>query len=276
MKKGTLYFIKKQDNFYEQHEIKIIVRQPRGYEILAFYEKLLFSSINRPEGIKVNQDEPYTTETLGALTDFDDELVESAMEILQRLKLVIRKKTGEVFMPQLEKMTTTMQVDSIKRAELRQRKSTMKSTKDGQITDNVGTMSGKSPDNVGQSIELRDKSLELRVKNIDKKEKEKKSIKKEKQNTAPPLTAYGEFENVMMTETEYEKLKIGYPNHYLKYIEDVSRYCKAHGKKYKDYYSATLNFLRRDGIEKETPSDKLQSNDERLEALKKWKAGKGK
>lgn len=58
---------------------------------------------------------------------------------------------------------------------------------------------------------------------------------------------YGEFENVLLTDKEYQKLIDKHGKSVVdEYIEKVSGYCKASGKKYKDYYATVQNWLRKD------------------------------
>jgi len=57
---------------------------------------------------------------------------------------------------------------------------------------------------------------------------------------------YGEFNNVLLTDTEHEKLRNllgedGTKN----YIEKLSAYIKSKGKHYKDHYATILNWIRR-------------------------------
>lgn len=58
---------------------------------------------------------------------------------------------------------------------------------------------------------------------------------------------YGEFQNVLLTDEELGKLKERYPKQFEPTIERLSGYCEAHGKKYKSYYAAILNWIRRNG-----------------------------
>lgn len=58
---------------------------------------------------------------------------------------------------------------------------------------------------------------------------------------------YGEFENVLLTDKEYQKLIDKHGKSVVDdYIEKVSGYCQSSGKKYKDYYATVQNWLRKD------------------------------
>jgi hypothetical protein len=67
-------------------------------------------------------------------------------------------------------------------------------------------------------------------------------------HTPPPPTSsstlyFGEFKKIKLTQTQYDKLKDRFGEVKLKqHIERMDCYLKAHGKAYKDYYAALLNW----------------------------------
>lgn len=78
---------------------------------------------------------------------------------------------------------------------------------------------------------------------------------------------YGEYKNVLLSDEEIEKLKIEYPDKYLKYIERVSGYMKQYNKSYSDYLATIRNWIRRD-MEKEQAEQKPPIYDPDAEGLK--------
>ena len=60
-----------------------------------------------------------------------------------------------------------------------------------------------------------------------------------------PKNKYGEFQNVYLTDEEYQKLKGKLNNSLDSLIETMSAWLKQNGKTYKDYYAALLNWSRR-------------------------------
>lgn len=67
----------------------------------------------------------------------------------------------------------------------------------------------------------------------------------------------GEFENVKLTKEELDKLQVSYSDCYEEYIEKLSSYLAQTGKRYKSHYATLLNWIRRDGKEKQ---DKQKGN----------------
>ena len=57
---------------------------------------------------------------------------------------------------------------------------------------------------------------------------------------------YGEYNNVLLSDPELDKLKEDYPKLYEKYIERLSSYIEQTGKAYKSHYATIKTWIRRD------------------------------
>ena len=57
---------------------------------------------------------------------------------------------------------------------------------------------------------------------------------------------YGTYQNVLLSDADYEKLKSEFPTDYNEWIERVSEYVAMNGKKYKDFLAVIRNWARRD------------------------------
>lgn len=68
------------------------------------------------------------------------------------------------------------------------------------------------------------------------KGKEKKDIRRK----------YGEYENVLLSDTDLEKLKAEFPNDYQQRIENLSCYIASSGKSYKNHLATIRNWARKD------------------------------
>lgn len=61
--------------------------------------------------------------------------------------------------------------------------------------------------------------------------------------------AYGELENVMLTDDQYDKLKEKFPKDYTDKIDNLSFYISSKGKKYKNHYATILSWSRKEAKE---------------------------
>lgn len=77
----------------------------------------------------------------------------------------------------------------------------------------------------------------LKTKNQKHKTKNKKEIIKEK---------FGEFENVLLSNEEFEKLKSKLGAETESYIERLSSYIASSGKRYKSHYATILSWTQKD------------------------------
>lgn len=69
-----------------------------------------------------------------------------------------------------------------------------------------------------------------------------KIIKKEK----PPKHKYGQYQNVLLSDDELEKLKTEFPVDWEERIERVSEYCASKGVTYKNYLATIRNWARKE------------------------------
>lgn len=69
---------------------------------------------------------------------------------------------------------------------------------------------------------------------------------------------YGEFENVKLTDEEYEKIKTMFPNDYSERIQKLDDYIQSKGTKYKDFVATLRNWARKEGYKFPTTQQKSE------------------
>ena len=82
-----------------------------------------------------------------------------------------------------------------------------------------------------------------------------KQVKPVKEKPKEERKAYGEFQNVLLSNIDYEKLKTKFGGGLPGKIERLSIYMKSHGKEYKDYYATLLNWDRGDKKNNQPPKE---------------------
>ena len=71
-------------------------------------------------------------------------------------------------------------------------------------------------------------------------------------STKPVKHKHGEYENVLLTDDELDKLKVEYPD-YEERIERLSSYVASTGKSYKSHYATIRNWARKDQDQGRSP-----------------------
>lgn len=80
----------------------------------------------------------------------------------------------------------------------------------------------------------------------EEKEEYKKEIEKEKEKKKPVRHKYGQYQNVLLSDDDLEKLKAEFPADWEQRIESVSEYCAVHGKSYSNYLATIRSWARKD------------------------------
>ena len=94
----------------------------------------------------------------------------------------------------------------------------------------------------------------------DHQNKNNKNTKNTKNNKLYITPALGEFENVLFTVDELEKLKERFPYDWVDRIERLSAYMQSTGKRYKSHYATVLNWARKDEKdERNRPNGRLEN-----------------
>ena len=88
---------------------------------------------------------------------------------------------------------------------------------------------------------------------IDKDRLVESSVVEESIEAAPPKPTrhkYGMYENVLLTDEDYQKLTVEFPHDYTERIERLSEYIASTGKKYKNHLATIRNWARNDVAKK--------------------------
>lgn len=78
------------------------------------------------------------------------------------------------------------------------------------------------------------------------KEKEDKKIEKKGKENKEQRHKYGQYQNVLLSDAEMQKLQAEFPGDYQKRIEELSAYVASTGKSYKNHLATIRNWARRE------------------------------
>ena len=104
------YWLKLQEDFFEEDTIDFIESQENGEKYCLFYLKLCLKAL-KSEGKLIryvgNMLIPYDEKGLAKLTRTDVDTVRSALMLFDKIGLISRLDTGEIFISQLNEMVGT-------------------------------------------------------------------------------------------------------------------------------------------------------------------------
>jgi predicted phage replisome organizer len=201
------YWLQLKEDFFEDDAINWLEeQQPNGRDYAYFYLKLCLKSL-KTNGILIRQVGnvliPYDNKKLAELTRMDFDTVTVAMELLKQIGLVEILEGGEIYINQLENLIGSQSVGAFKKQQQRMLKN-----------EGGGQMSSICPPKIEIELE-KEKDIDINNKNIKHK--------------------YGEYQNVLLTDKEYQSLKKDYDN-YEELIKYLDEYVEMKGYKAKSHY----------------------------------------
>lgn len=98
------YWLKLNEDFFEQEEIKIIENMKNGKDYIIFYLKLLLKSINTDGKLLFRGVIPYTPEMLSAITNTDIDTIRVAINLFTKLNLMEIWDDGTLFLSETQNM----------------------------------------------------------------------------------------------------------------------------------------------------------------------------
>lgn len=182
------YWLKLQENFFEDDTIRFIEEQENGIKYSNFYLKLCLKSL-RTEGklIRIVGETliPYDVKSLSSLTGVDVDTVRCAMALFEKIGCVKVLDSGELFISQLSELVGS-ETDKAKLMRISRAKK----------NDAVTLLPERYP-------EYRDKRLELELEL--EKERESKGAKAPTLEKAEKVK-FGEYGWVRLTNDEHSRL----------------------------------------------------------------------
>lgn len=246
----TYYWLRLKRDFFKRHDIQIIESMPNGKDYILFYLKLLCESVDHEGNLRFSEQIPYSDQMLSVITNTNIDIVRSAVKIFTELEMMEILDDGTYFLSEVQKLIGSETEWAQKKRDWREKKKLLE--------DNSRT----KKDNVRQEIE-KEKDIELELEIEKEKEKdielEKDNIKAVKK---PPKHKHGEYQHVLLTDDELNKLFDEYGEEATEAgIKYVDEYIEMTGKKYKSHYLV----LKKWGIDgakkpkgKQTTDDYLQ------------------
>lgn len=198
MSNKRYYWLKLNENFFEDDTIEWIEEQENGERYVLFYLKLCLKSLKEEGSLIRYVGEkliPYDVKSLAKLTNTDQDTVAVSLKVFEDIGLIERTDAGEIYMKQIDEMIGT-ETDSARRMrKTRARKNSLPS----HCANNV-LESDTSVQKSDTEIEI-EKELEI--------EREREEEEKDKEKSSSRRSGSEVDEDVSLIAKEYEKCGFG-------------------------------------------------------------------
>ena len=234
-------WVKITTDMFDNRKIKYLRTLPDGNSVILIWIMLLTMAgrCNSSGMIFLTENIPYTTKMLADELNFEENTVVLALKALQNLGMIFFD--GEYFsISNWEKYQNIDGMEKIKESKrLAQARWRERQNKKSEVSTVESTVESTE---IESNNADKDKERELDKRNnncIYAPTEEKKTVRHK----------YGEYENVLLSDNDLEKLKSEYPNDYEKRIERLSEYIASTGKSYKNHLATIRSWAKKDKSE---------------------------
>lgn len=150
-----IWWIKREKNYFDKHNIKVLEQEKNGYIYFNLYEKMCCESIPYKGLLKYSSDKAYDEKKLSAITRIPLKYVVAGLKVLQDLEFINIQDDGIIYIPEVAENLDSESYQT-------KRKRMSKGGKNYQeITNDLPT------DEVNRTLDLRLKTKDLRLKTKD-------------------------------------------------------------------------------------------------------------
>lgn len=247
------YYIRLKENFFDSNEIVLLESMQDGYLYSNILLKLYLRSLKDNGKLMFNDRIPYNPQMIATITRHQVGTVEKALKVFQEMGLIEILDNGAIFMLDIEQYIGKTSTEADRKKLYRKRVKEEKKL----IGQKSGQMSDKHPPEIDIDLDINlDKEKNIYTPSVSNethtsvsKPKKEKSIKHK----------YGEFQHVLLTDSEKEKLCNEYGSSEtdaaIKYLDEA---IEMKGYKYKSHYLAMKKWVF-DAVKKDSNKNTYQS-----------------
>lgn len=216
------YWLKLREDFFRQLAIKKLRKIAGGDTYTVIYLKMMLLAMQNDGVLGYECAEQEFAENLALDIDEEIDNVQVTLSFLLKNELIVPYENGNVLLPEVVKNVGS-EGDSAKRVRaLRERKALHCNT---DVT--LPLRSGNKTVTLEKDIDIE----------IDKEKDKKKKNPKHK---------YGQYDNVLLTDEEMEKLHNEFPFDWQERIERLSEYVASSGKSYKNHLATIRSWAKKE------------------------------
>lgn len=259
-------WIKIVTDIFDDEKILLIESLPEADSIIVIWFKLLcLAGKQNNSGVFImNNSIPYTEKMLATIFRRKESTVQLALNTFEQFGMV-QILDGVITIPNWEKH---QQLDMLETAKEKTRQRVAKHREkqkrlatvtecntECNVTEGVTEGVTVTPCNADRLDKIRlDK---IRSDNIISDSAESEPPKKPKKEK-PVRHKYGEYNNVLLSDEDFQKLQTEFPYDWQERIERLSSYMASTGKSYKNHLATIRNWARKDGNRQQTTNNNTQ------------------
>lgn len=219
MANKNYYYLKLKEDFFDGDELKILESMENGYLYSNILLKMYLKALKNDGKLTFNEFIPYDIKMLATITGHNVDVVEKAIKIFQGMHLIDILDNGAIYMLNMQAMIGSISSEGIRKAEYREKIRLEKES---------GTKLGQCPDIISISNSIFNYNNNNKEKGVEKETKHK----------------YGEYQHILLTDKQLEKLKKDYgedkTNTAIKFFDE---YIQEKGYKCKDHNLAMRRWV---------------------------------
>ena len=218
------YYLKLKESYFDDDSIVLLESMQDGILYSYILLKLYLKSLKHGGRLQLDESIPYTPQMIATITRQQIGTVERAIKIFLQLGLMEQMPDGAFYMSNIELLIGQSSTEGERKRRARQA---------NRIALNPGgQMSAHCPEICPPEIEI-EKELEI------EKERELK-----KGHPAP--TAFGRYQNILLSVGELSELQADFPTVWQEYIERLSEYMASTGRTYKSHAATIRRWIADD------------------------------
>lgn len=228
-------WIKITTDMFDNRKIKHLRRLPDGNNIVLIWVMLLTMAGRCNSGgmIFLTENIPYTPKMLADELDFEENTVQLALKALAQLNMIVTDQgffsiAGWDEYQNIEGMDKIREQNRLRKQRQREKQNLLPAvSRDSHVT-----------------------VTQCHATDIEEEKEIDKDIE-DISNKKPTKHKHGEYNNVLLTDDELEKLKDEFAD-WEERIDRLSSYVASTGKSYKSHYATIRNWARKDGEQNNT------------------------
>jgi predicted phage replisome organizer len=210
------YYLKLKENFFDREEIKVIKGMDKGDTYVCIMLEMYLRSLKREGRLMMTDTIPFNLQTLASVLSRDVDEVKFAIDLFTQFDLIEMLDSGSMFMSDIQNFIGHGSSEAERKALYRKR-----------IKEEKKEI-GHCPDVRPPEIEL-EKEIEL-----DTEIKKKKEVRHN----------HGEYKNVLLTDSQLEKIKLDFPHNWDSLIKELDEGIELKGYKYKNHNLALRKWAK--------------------------------